>query len=416
MRRWLAPLLVLCAPVAVAAEPATREAAAREVPLFRVAPARGHARAFVQLGAIDDEAGVAAGGEASYHSDRCDYLRAGGQLRVGMNDTVRVAAEQWASVCVPVITMEFGHHLEWDVRPSLLAPLGLRPGRNRRETLRFHWQPLRGRLPQVLAAVERGEAAKQGLPPPAERTPAQVARLPQGEVIIFDVDLHHTILWDASTTAPAAALDQVEAAPFRYVHDRFTLDIVAAGGVFADDGAMVHAWLVKLEDFGIGPIDVTGGIGIVTGSAGPFQAAVDGYRPREIEVTSPRAVVGLAVPGDRVTASIRASHDVDLVPDGYVTVDSRLAAALTIEGRATRLSLEGALAATEVHVPGTSRVATATTGGGALALAHRLTPRLTASARFELARSFYAADVLAFERAPRWGASGFVVLEAAVAR
>lgn len=412
-RRALGSIVALGLGVAAAhAEPATQEAAARDAWLFPTGPGRFHARGFAQLGADAVEGGAAIGGEVSYAGPRCDYLRAGGQLRLEVNDTARVSAEQWASACVPVITMEFGHHLEWDVRPSLLAPLGLRAGLNRRETLRFHWQPLRGPLPRVLAAVERGEAAKQGLPRPRERTPAEEARLPQGELVIFDIDVQHTILWDASTMAPATSLERVEAVPFRYARDRFTLDIGAGGGEFTDAGALVHAWLVKLEDFGVGPVDVTAGVGVASGSAGPF---VEQYT-REVDVTTPRAVVGLALPGERVAASLRATRDVALAPDGYVTLDSRLAAALAVTGAATRVTLDGTLARTAVHVPGMAAVTRATTGGGALTLAHRLSPRLTASARFELARSFYAADVLRFAAAPRWGATGFAVLEAAIAR
>lgn len=399
---------------AVRAEPATREAEARSVVLFPIEGRGWHGRAFAQLGVDEQEGTAAVGAEGRYEGARCDYLKAGGQVRLGVNDSARMAVEQWASACVPVITMEFGHHLEWDVRPSLLAPLGLRPGRNRRETVHFHWQPLRGPLPRVLAAVERGEAKKQGLPSPPVRTPEEEARLPQGDLIIFDIDIRHTILWDAEGALPASWLEQVEAAPFRYINERFQLDIGQGGGEFNDAGSLVHAWLLKLEDLGIGPIDVTGGIGVASGSAGEL---VDpATYTKEVDVTSPRAVVGLAWRDDVVDASVRASRDVTLVPDGYVTVDSRLDAALSIARPSTRVTVDGSVARTAVHVPGMTRGAEALVGGGALSIARRVTPRITASARFELARSFYAADVLAFDRVPRWGATGFAALEAAVAR
>ena len=164
MRRAIAGMMMLGAGVGAAwAEPATREAEARSVVLFPIEGRGWHGRAFAQLGVDEQEGMAAVGAEGRYEGARCDYLKAGGQVRLGVNDSARMAVEQWASVCVPVITMEFGHHLEWDVRPSLLAPLGLRPGLNRRETVHFHWQPLRGPLPRVLAAVERGESKKQGL-------------------------------------------------------------------------------------------------------------------------------------------------------------------------------------------------------------------------------------------------------------
>jgi hypothetical protein len=392
--------------------PATLEEAARDDALWSVEPGSLEARAWAQLGADLVEATAAVGAEARYAGRRCDYLRAGGQLRLGVGEDRRLAAEQWASVCVPLITMEFGHHLEWDVRPSLLAPLGLRAGRFRRETLRFHWEPLRGRLGTVLAAVELGESAKQGLPPPRPRTPAEEARLPQGEIVIFDVDAAYSFLWEGGGDGELAVHNRIEAAPFRYLRERFVLDIGAGGGEFTDDASLVHVWLLKLENLGLGPLDATAGFGMASGNAGPFVSDVE----REIAVTVPRIAVGLAVPGERFHVGARGSYDVALAADGYVTVDARVDASLEVTGKATRVSLDGNAARTEVHVPGAPGPLRAMTGGGALAVTRRLTPHLTATTRLEVARSFYAADVVNLDAAPRWGVAGFAVLEAAIAR
>jgi hypothetical protein len=72
---------------------------------------------------------------------------------------------------------------------------------------------------------------------------------------------------------------------------------------------------------------------------------------------------------------------------------------------ATDLTVAGVVARTDVHAPGMAPTAAAATGGGALTLAHRLAPHLTATARLDVARSFYAA-----------GVTGFAALQATVAR
>ena len=91
--------------------------------------------------------------------------------------------------------MEFGHHLEWDVRPSLLSPLFLRAGENRRETFTFHWTPLHGNFGQLLDHTD--------------------PTLPQGELVIFDVRTDWTWLWSAEH--PLAMEQTAEATPFGYV-------------------------------------------------------------------------------------------------------------------------------------------------------------------------------------------------------
>ncbi|MEZ4400811.1 MAG: hypothetical protein R3B06_12370 [Kofleriaceae bacterium] len=393
------------------AEPDTVERALRDVALVDD-DARGfHAQGFAQLGADQIEASGAVGGELRYQG-RCDYVRVGAQARIGASASARVSAEQWASVCLPITVMEIEHHLEWDVHPTLLAPLGLRPELNRRETLRFHWRPLRASLPRLLAAMERGEAAKQGEPPPPPRTPAEEAQLPQGDVILMDVEVRHTQLWDASGRGDAAYLDQVEAIPIEYVNGPFSLIIASGGGEFNDAGAIIHVWGVKLEGLALGPVRASGGLGIASGSAGAWVSSVE----REIAVTAPRGLVALAIGDGATTAEVRATHDVSMAPGGFVTVDARLVAALDHAAGATRLTVDAAVARTTAHVPGRPTPAAGLTGGGAVAIARRLARHLDASARVEVARSFYATPMALRDLTPAWGVSAFAGLQGTVGR
>lgn len=75
-------------------------------------------------------------------SPDCDLVSVGGQLAMRSDDRV-LAAQQTASLCLlggngkPPTDghLSIDHRLEWSVRPRLLAPLRLRPGYQRRETV-----------------------------------------------------------------------------------------------------------------------------------------------------------------------------------------------------------------------------------------------------------------------------------------
>jgi hypothetical protein len=70
----------------------------------------------------------------------------------------------------------------------------------------------------------------------------------------------------------------------------------------------------------------------------------------------------------------------------------------------TSALLTGAIARTEIQVPGADVLhATATTGGGSLNVSRTLTRNLQASFLVDVARSFYAPESTAMTFVPRWG-------------
>ncbi|HEX5064100.1 MAG TPA: hypothetical protein VFV99_32210 [Kofleriaceae bacterium] len=342
-------------------------------------------------------------------------MRAGGQARLAYADGARASAEQWASACIPFLTMEFGHHLEWDVTPALLAPLGLRAGANRRETVTFHWQPLKAKFGHLLAAVEAGEAQKQGITVTDPIDPENPS-FPQGDLVIFDVRLDATLLW--SSGQPIASRQTPEATPFGYVRRQLapwgeardiTVEVGSGGGDFIDNGASVHVWGVRIENLKLGPLFTTGGIGITSGGVGDFVDDVS----REVEVTTPRAVLGVVTGGSALHGHVTATHDLELQPDGYVTVDSRITGGLGVSIGKTRALLDAAIAKTHVYVPKTMATS-AVTGGASLGVSQHLMPHLDATLRIDAARSFYAANVTSLDFVPRWGVTAFAALQATV--
>ena len=383
---------------------------------------RAHAFAELSGGSTDAaEAGGAVGGEVRVASARCDYVRVGGQGRLGWNRGARASAEQWASVCVPINVMEFGHHLEWDVRPSLLAPLKLRAGTNRRETASFHWQPLRMNAHRLLLTAHHPDD-----PPPPPADPNTV--LAPGDMVLFEVWTDWVFLWSASSAV--SQLQTVDVATFRYVRDyvapwgeprNLTVDAFRAGGAFAQSGlgenssgGGVHLWILGIENLKLGPLYASAGGGLSSAGAGELVTEYE----RQVEVTKPRAMAQLEAGGRHVRGYLKGLHDTQAVPDGYVAVDSRLTAGLEVMTDRTRATLDGALARTEVHVPGEMEVVTAkaVTGGVSLTAARTLTKHLEASVLVEVARSFYAPEVTALDFAPRWGVQAFGTLRATIGR
>lgn len=83
--------------------------------------------------------GLQLGGEVTFDSRYCQLLSIGGHGRAGLQLNGGIlAAEQWASACLAVeglMAFSFGHHLEWQVTPSLASPLVAPAGRYSRETL-----------------------------------------------------------------------------------------------------------------------------------------------------------------------------------------------------------------------------------------------------------------------------------------
>lgn len=425
--RVLVLVAVTLTPSLAAAQPDTVEHELRLL-AFPSDDGREHgfkANAFAQLdgGASNEnaEGALSGGGELHYKGTRCDYIRAGGQARLawrGQEGTIP-SAEQWASVCAPIYIMELQHHLEWDVHPSLLSPLGLRPGANRRETVTFHWQPLRAPLPALLHSMEAAEAKKEGLPPP-QYSADDDAKLPHGDMVLFDVHVETTLLW--SRGGAVSMRETPEAVPFRYIrehvapwgeHRDFVVDVGSGGGDFVDDGASVHVWLVRLDNLKLGPLYTTGGIGIASADVGPFVTPVE----RQVTATAPRAVLAIETGGTRVHGEVRATNDVMVAPDGYLALESRLATTIASTVDSTRVALSGAVARTEVGVPDAMPVSRVhVTGGGALSVVHHFSSHLEGSIQLDVARSFYAARLAEQDFTPRWGVNAFAALQAVVGR
>jgi hypothetical protein len=405
------PLLLLALTTIASAQPETVEAQQRELVLGERENSI-HARAFAELGGGTDEhqgvADLAAGAEIAATGRTCDFFRAGGQGRLRYSDGWQASAEQWASVCAPLraTVIELEHELEWDVRPSLLAPLGLRPGLNRRETLRLRWAPLRFPMEDLMVQV----------PDPAPR-PGPVQGAPKGELMVFDVNTEMSWLWSRRGGIVMHALP--DATPFAYRRDQeapwgetrdFEVRVFRAGGEFADRAASVGLWAVQIENLKVGPVFLDGGIGFASAGAGEFVTDTK----REVEVTKPRAFVGVETGTSNLQTYVRATNDVTLAPDGYVVIDHRVTSGAAVDVGATRISVDGAIARDDVRVPPSQRMR-ATVGGGSLSVVRELSRHLRGSVLVEVARSFYAQDAEMQDFAPRWGTRALAVLQAVAA-
>ena len=169
--RALPAILILLAAAPAAAEPlaVTREGAIRDdaeaqvelVPAALRLSWRVDAALSSFTAAVDGEstaAGIAAAsGEAALSHGEDDLVVIGGQIGAGAGETAPLAAQQWAELALMRGDIDYtiGHHLEWDVRPTLLAPPRLRADLNRRETIRVSFHALSMQLndPGPLALV-----------------------------------------------------------------------------------------------------------------------------------------------------------------------------------------------------------------------------------------------------------------------
>ncbi len=411
-------LVALTGPVA--AQPQTVEARARELALASPNdPVRASAFAGVGGGALDQQgtAELTAGAEVGAPGRTCDYFRGGGQGRLSFEDGWHASADQWASVCAPLqaTVIELEHELEWDVRPSLLARLGLRPGRVRRETVRLRWAPVRFSM----AALKLDDPHLVHKPPGGA---AQGA--PDGELVVFDINTEMSWLWTSRSQVAMHAVP--DATPFGYRRDQdapwgdardLEVRLFRAGGELADNAASVALWLLQLDNVKLGPLFTSGGIGFASAGAGAFVTDTK----REIDITRWRASLGVETGGERVHGALRATRDLSLAPDGYIVIDHRATASGVVELGATRLALDATIARDEVRVPPSLRTR-ATVGGAALSLVRDLDRHLRASLQVEVARSFYARDEQDAQPAqmqdfmPRWGTRALAVLQAFVGR
>ncbi|MBA3397785.1 MAG: hypothetical protein H0T89_34495 [Deltaproteobacteria bacterium] len=350
------------------------------------------------------EGNVAIGGELRVVADECVLVRVGGQARVAWNGEANPSAEQWASGCLaagPVLAV-LGHHLEWDVRPALLAPLRLRAGQNRRETVSLHLQPASIPLSDFIGADDSAT----------------------GNVVFFDLRTHWTFLW--SKGGPLAMQQFAEASPFRYHRAHvapwaeqrdYIVDVGAGGGTFTDAAASVHFWFFHIENLALGPLYATGGAGIVSASAGELVAEFE----NEVEITTPRVELAIETGDSQVHGQLRFTHDATIAPDGYAVVEARLAGGLRVDlarRSRTRLGLDASLASTTVHLPRVMPLA-GRTGGGSLSLARGLGAHLEATLQLDVARSFYAPDAEIMTGglpSPRWGMQALATLQARIGR
>lgn len=353
------------------------------------------------------EGTAAVGAELRVVRERCEPVRLGGQARLAWSGAARPSAEQWASGCLDAdfLMAELGHHLEWDVRPSLLAPIQLRAGLNRRETMSVNVQMLR----MPLSLLDGPE------PRLVPRTDA---------FVLFDVELHASWMWSEDT--PPAAHQEVEAIGIRYERPAiapwgerrdYGVDVVAGGGEFTDAGSSVAAWVVRISNYQSGPVFVTGGIGFSSAGIGPLVTRGD-ITEHQIDLTTPRALVALETGGSRLHGYVRGTNDIGLGADGYILRDSRLAGGLALEAPGTRLGLDGFVGKTKLYALDVAPVR-GTTGGAALSLARGLGAHLEATLQLEVARSFYALAPEAMAGAlgpPRWGVNAMAALQATAGR
>jgi hypothetical protein len=410
MLRAAIPLLVLTA--TVSAEPQTLEAHQRELALGDREDAV-NARAFAEVsgGQVDQQAAaeVAAGAEVLASGRTCDYFRAGGQGRLRYDAGWQASAEQWASVCAPLqaTVIELGHELEWDVRPSLLARLGLRPGLNRRETMRLRWAPVR------FAVSDLQQTGKVTHVPPG----GAVQGAPDGELVVFDVNTEMSWLWSRRDTVAMHAVP--DATPFAYRRDQdapwgeardFEVRVFRAGGEFAENAASIGLWIAQLDNLKLGPLFVDAGIGFASAGAGAFVTDTK----REVEVTVPRASVAIETGGENAHAYANATSDLTLAPDGYVVIDHRITSGAALDVGVTRIAVDATIARDDVRMPPSQRTR-ATVGGASLSLVRELGRHLRASVQLEVARSFYAQGTEAApmqDFTPRWGTRALAVLQA----
>jgi hypothetical protein len=420
-------LCVLTASRFASAEPVTLEGRQRELALADDVDGgpevlRGFSMgAFAQVagGSIEDKAAsdVAAGAELYAKADGCDYVRIGGQGRIGwqqdggaastpqLPDGSQASAEQWASVCAPLpgTLIELGHQLEWDVRPSLLAPLGMRHGKNRRESFRLHWRAFRSSR----AALETSSW-------PTPTTVKPLTPPPPGELLAFDIDTELSWLWSsggdvafrASPTVIGAGYTSPKVAPWG--EDRpFLATLFHGGGQFNGTSSTLRMWIGNVENLALGPLFLSGGIGFASAGAGEFVTDTE----RELGVDTWRGKLEIEAGTANAHGYLKATNDLELAPDGYIVADRRLSSGAAFDVGRTRIALDGAFGRSRAYV---LRVPTtgALVGGGSLSIIRELTQHLRASVQVEVAKSFYADDAMAQDFTARWGARAFGVLQA----
>jgi hypothetical protein len=343
---------------------------------------------------------------AELHVSRraCDPIRLGGQARLGWSGQAHASADQWISVCAPLpeTTFEFGNELQWDVRPTLLAPIWLRPGLNRSETFRVHWQPVH---------FDMRKFSDAPITDPNEA--------PKAEATIFEI--HSAMTWLWSSGGPLSMVSSADAMmlTYRRFHSTewgerrdYTVAGAGGGGVFNDNGALVRVNLLDIENLEVGhDVYLDTHLGFSGGGAGPF---VDQYR-RDVDLTRPSLALGAEWAAPHARAHVRATSDLTLVPDGFITYDHKLSSGLGLDVGNTTVWAEAVGGLSEAHVP-MMPVRRAVVGGGSISFVRALSPHVQASAQVELARGFYGVDEAMQDFTPRWALRTFAGVQAVVGR
>jgi hypothetical protein len=411
-RLWLVVLIVVAVPLrahaADSVEERLDERALRDRAGVSLAGFRWGAFAQLATGAAlgSGGAGNAASGvgaEIAFSEPECDLVRIGGATRWestldGQGITGAPTFEQWGSVCVGAAPLSFQltNRLEWDAIPSITSsPLLFRAGRNRFDTISLHYSPFTASF--------------------APTTP----NVPRGEFSIFDITAQADLRWAPGALVSREVAEAVGVryvAPRRDVHPerRMTLDFFDGGGEFVTSGAVVHAWIVRVDDVAVAArrVFLSAGAGIASGGAGPWVDVERGRRA--VDVTTPRAFLGATIVGRRVNAWVRIANDVDLVPDGWVVIDRR--ASVGVETTASiAVRLEGFAALDDVYVP-FEPLDRELTGGAALSVAHALGRHALLAIDGDLGRSFDMADPSATMPRPRFGARVLAVLSLRMGR
>jgi hypothetical protein len=348
---------------------------------------------------------AAVGAELRLHAPECDLVRLGGLARgsVDRGGTTR-SAEQWASFCIHLgppemaTTMEVGHRLEWDVVPSLSAPLYLRAGPNRRETITIDATWVRIDPSSLSSEIHA-----------------------RGDFTFFPVNARTSFVWgadrplsfDAEATAYLFRWRLARTAPWGEERD-LVVDLFGGGGQFGDEAAAVQAWFLRLCNVRFGRVFASAGIGIGGGAAGAFVSELE----REIDITRPEAFVAVETGAAHVSASLRGAHGVRIVPDGYLVEDSRVDGGIALHAGGVSAALDGFLARSTLYVPGAAPVSAAT-GGGSLTVTKPLARGAELALYVDGGRSFYAdpREGRSFDElvaSPRWAGRVLAVLSATI--
>jgi hypothetical protein len=396
-------VLAVLAPAAARAEPAaeTRERQLRDpaveydlLPLRRVSwRLDAIAAQTTDLGDGTVLGGLATvGGEVAVANDVCDVVVAGGQLGVASADDGTLSAEQWLSTC-PVggdRRITYGHLLQWDTRPALLAAPQLRPRGNRRYTSTVRITTGSKRLNDQGPLVLAPSAPEYLLIGGAEMGSA--IDWADGRVAAsgFSVDFEFIglrrepldgseplELWFGAAGTEVAMLTDLDGRGRGQIAT-MTLDAIRFSGIPLGGARLGGRLGLGIESVGIKEPDARAGA-----------TAIDGEAALSLD----------ADPGG-VHVRLDAGRSHWALWDGRAVIDDR--ATLSISRTQGRLRLRADLFAARTHLFGLDGLTAAASGGATAVAETDLGRHATVRIRSDLGRGFYTRNAT-FED-PRWGA------------